>query len=80
MFKTVCGQSSWRNSKQRETCSVETHSTDHSDLSGRWLNGPEFLKTPKNEWPKENAKPDPAEVDLECKKENSLEQSQQELL
>ena len=25
-FKTVCGQSSWRNSKQRETCTVEAHS------------------------------------------------------
>ena len=43
-----------------------------SDLSGHWLNGPELLKTPKNEWPKEDAKPAPAEADRECKKEKFI--------
>ena len=42
-----------------------------SNLSGRCLNGPEFLKAPKNKWPKDT-KPDPAEVDRECKKETFI--------
>lgn len=36
------------------------------------LNGPEFLKASKSEWPKEDTKPDPAAVDRECKKEKFI--------
>ncbi|XP_028403398.1 uncharacterized protein LOC114526095 [Dendronephthya gigantea] len=36
------------------------------DLSRRWSSGPEFLQRPVNEWPNEDEKPDPAEVEREC--------------
>ena len=36
------------------------------ELSDRWLNGPEFLCQPNNDWPKEDIKPDTAEVEREC--------------
>ena len=39
-----------------------------ADPSGRWLNGPEFLLRPQEEWPKENAQPDQVEVEREYKK------------
>ena len=42
------------------------------DLSGRWLSGPEFLQRPMNEWPKENGKPDPVEVERECIKKKTV--------
>jgi hypothetical protein len=38
-----------------------------AELSSRWKKGPEFLHQPKEEWPVENAKPDPREVEKECR-------------
>ncbi|XP_028404826.1 uncharacterized protein LOC114527396 [Dendronephthya gigantea] len=42
------------------------------DLSGRWLNGPEFLRRPKEEWPNEGKQPDPTEVERECIKRKAV--------
>ena len=38
----------------------------------RRLSGPEFLKRPINEWPREDEKPDLAEVERECIKKKTV--------
>ena len=42
------------------------------ELSECWLNGPEFLHQPKKDWPKEDQKPDIAEVERECVKKKTV--------
>ena len=38
-----------------------------AELSGRWKNGPKFLYLPKENWPVDDAKPNPKEVERECR-------------
>ena len=42
------------------------------ELSKRRLKGPEFLQQPKKDWPKEDVKPDAAEVGRECVKRKTV--------
>lgn len=39
-----------------------------SELSGRWQTGPEFLRLPEEQWPQAEPKPNPEEVEKECKR------------
>ncbi|XP_028397204.1 uncharacterized protein LOC114521013 [Dendronephthya gigantea] len=43
-----------------------------SELSGRWKEGPEFLRRPKEEWPQEDLKPDVIEIEKEVRKKQMV--------
>ena len=46
------------------------------DLNGRWMNGPEFLFLPEENWPEAIAVADEAEVSKECRKVQAVFQLQ----
>ena len=46
------------------------------DLNGRWMNGPQFLYMPEEDWPEAIAVADEAEVCKECRKVQAVFQLQ----
>ena len=46
------------------------------DLNGRWMNGPQFLYMPEEDWPEAIAVTDKAEVSKECRKVQAVFQLQ----
>ena len=76
-LKPFVAKSRWRESKQREPVQRKhipneqnpaddvSRGSSVPDLSGRRLSGPEFLKRPINEWPREDKKTNLAEVPVE---------------
>ena len=46
------------------------------DLNGRWMNGPQFLYMPEEDWPEAIAVADEAEVSKECRKVQAVFQLQ----
>ena len=42
------------------------------ELSGRWKEGPDFLRKPTEEWPQEGFKPDVKEVEKEVRKKQTV--------
>ncbi|KAK6165299.1 hypothetical protein SNE40_022250 [Patella caerulea] len=69
-------QSTWDPANFRHVPSGENPGDDLSrgisvsQMTGRWMNGPEFLKRPRNEWPNEEIKEIPLSEDPEVRKKS----------